>query len=586
MSTVNQVFVTDAFTSMLRTDYIALNDNEKLAKLANYYVDHFGYLPQILTDSDQLIVGRRGTGKTTLMYRALVECMRTWTKTAAGKPRTLGIYIDLSKCSSLFEKENEQFDEFEHVFISEVCDALVQELHRSWPALGGVQDLLARLFGASERRRADATNRVIEELGQIISSGIPRLAVATAPTKVRELRRQTGEVRVDAELQLGPSGPAGKLGTAVLTGGTTEKESERGFTQTSRLTIADVLRKIGALREAAGMGSIYLLLDEFSALNDGLQRRLSTLLKKLMGSHHGVYVKVCAITDNFTLGSAIILQRDMFELSLDLDAFVERSGSLGSAMKGLAELAERIVTQRLQAYAACRPEDLIEHPESEWIELSRSAMGVPRTIGIVLKNAWGRAQSASRRRISRSDIDYGIRSASRSYLNQLLGASRDGVALPRYVSEIWDDLLTRAIEEKGKSDGSASHFMVLARNQERVRFLATYFLIHLIQEGRTTKKESYTRSLYCFDYGICLENNLGFELDKNVIRQQRFAYDFTLEKYDRFFQIDLQESYLICPKCQTVYKEKDMVVGGVKLTFCPKDRKDLEEYKAGGLAQR
>jgi hypothetical protein len=365
-----------------------------------------------------------------------------------------------------------------------------------------------------------------------------------------------------------------------------ESETEKETTHTARLTIADVLRRIGALREAAGIDLIYLLLDEFSALNENLQRRLSTLLKKLMGSHYGVYVKVCAITDNFTLGSSIILQRDMFELSLDLDAFVERSGSLGSAMKGLAELAERIVTQRLHAYAALKAEDVIEHPDAEWVELSRSAMGVPRTIGIVLKNAWGRAQSASRRRISRSDIDYGIRSASKSYLNQLLGASRDGVAIPKYVSEIWDDLLTRAIEEKGKSDNSVSHFMVLARNQTRIRYLSTYFLIHLIQEGRTTKKESYTRSLYCFDYGVCMENNLGFELDKNVIRQQRFAYDSTLDKYERYFNIDHEEKCFVCPKCQTVYKEKDMIVSGVRLTFCPKDRTDLENYNIGGPSHR
>ena len=78
MANYDESRVTEAFLSMLRTDYISLNDTDKLGLLAKYYVDYFSYLPQILSDIDQLIVGRRGTGKTTLLYRALVECMLSW----------------------------------------------------------------------------------------------------------------------------------------------------------------------------------------------------------------------------------------------------------------------------------------------------------------------------------------------------------------------------------------------------------------------------------------------------------------------------------------------------------------------------
>jgi predicted NACHT family NTPase len=84
----------EAFNSMLRTDYISLNDAEKLALLSQYYVDYFGLLPEVLGETDQLIVGRRGTGKTTLLYRALVGCMESWSELHADDavpgPRTLG----------------------------------------------------------------------------------------------------------------------------------------------------------------------------------------------------------------------------------------------------------------------------------------------------------------------------------------------------------------------------------------------------------------------------------------------------------------------------------------------------------------
>jgi hypothetical protein len=295
-----------------------------------------------------------------------------------------------------------------------------------------------------------------------------------------------------------------------------------------------------------------------------------------MGTHNGLFVKICAITDNYTLGSGIILRRDLFELSLDLDAFVERSGALNTAMNGLSTLTEQIVSQRLQAYLGIEPRMLLDSPEQAWIEMGRSAMGVPRTLGIVLKSAWGRARAAQRSKISRRDIEHGIRAASKAYLNQLLGASRDGLAIPKFVSEMWDALITRAVLERSKGGGDASHFMALVKNQERLKWLNMFFVIHLLTEGRTTKKEKLTRNLYCFDYGICLENNLGFAFDKNIIRQQRFAYDEELAEFDKYFQ-DTEEKIHMCPLCKQAYNESELVVAGRRLTFCPNDKSDLQE---------
>src|SRR5437763_701124 len=100
MNKAEEQKISEAFSSMLRADYIALSDIEKLKLLSIYYVDTLGFLDQILSENDQLIVGRRGTGKTTLLYRAFVECMDSWDRsTDNASRRKLGIYIDLSKCS-------------------------------------------------------------------------------------------------------------------------------------------------------------------------------------------------------------------------------------------------------------------------------------------------------------------------------------------------------------------------------------------------------------------------------------------------------------------------------------------------------
>ncbi len=62
-------------------------------------------------------------------------------------------------------------------------------------------------------------------------------------------------------------------------------------------------------------------------------------------------------------------------------------------MGELEVLAEQMVTQRLLAYGTTDLKAVFEEPSDVWKELSRAAMGVPRTLGIVLKQAWNRAMA-------------------------------------------------------------------------------------------------------------------------------------------------------------------------------------------------
>jgi len=568
--------IEDAFNSMLRTDYIPLRDTAKLQRLARYYVDYFGYLRQIVGESDQLIVGRRGTGKTTLLYRALIECVHSWNpqiETRANK-RTLAVYLDLSKCQTLSDTSAKNFNEFEHVFVSELVDSIKDELVRNWPDLGADPNLFQKIFARDEVRRNSDSSAALGKLSSIVLSGVPRSEEEVGPRKYKS--KDTTSNSASQKLGLGADSKGINLASefSELDSTSHEDEIESSRVVKSRLAITDILRVLGELRDACEMSHIVILVDEFSSVTQDLQRRFCTLLRKILGNHSGVYLKVCAITDNYSLGSSIILQRDIFQLSLDLDAYVERSDNLGSAMDGLRELTNTLVTERLREYTSRPINDMFEDPSKAWLELSRSAMGVPRTVGIALKQAFYRCLQSGRSKIRQSDIEYGIKYATKAYLDQFLGAA--GIAIPSYCEDIWAALTDRAIEEKSKVDSTASHFMILPRNEEKLRYLNMFFLVHLITKGRTTKKEKLSRSLYSFDYGVCLENNLDYGTDKNTIRQQRFAYDDSLTEFDKYF-LKTTEKQFQCTSCSTLYKESDLYVAGQLLTFCPKERADLRE---------
>ncbi len=92
-----------------------------------------------------------------------------------------------------------------------------------------------------------------------------------------------------------------------------DNETEIALKSTSRsetkyrLAVIDVLRILQSLRQKANISAIYVFVDEFSSLSSELQGRFTTLLRKMLGTHAGVFIKLCAITYNYSLGSSIIL---------------------------------------------------------------------------------------------------------------------------------------------------------------------------------------------------------------------------------------------------------------------------------------
>jgi hypothetical protein len=79
--------------------------------------------------------------------------------------------------------------------------------------------------------------------------------------------------------------------------------------------------------------------------------------------------------------------------------------ALSAAMGGLERLTENIVTERLKAYGDGTAPRLFDAPDEAWRDLSRTAMGVPRTLGIVLKQAWSRSTSSKRAVVENLDLE-------------------------------------------------------------------------------------------------------------------------------------------------------------------------------------
>ncbi|WNH11287.1 hypothetical protein [Thalassobellus suaedae] len=110
MENRTKIKIKDAFDSILRADYLSIDRIKDLSQLSGYYVDPFNTTSSILQKQDNFISGRRGTGKTTALMKGYFECLKTLQKGKNSEyfysNKILPLYIDLSNCNDLFEKNN------------------------------------------------------------------------------------------------------------------------------------------------------------------------------------------------------------------------------------------------------------------------------------------------------------------------------------------------------------------------------------------------------------------------------------------------------------------------------------------------
>lgn len=543
-----------AFQSILRADYISIDDIHQLANLDDYYVDYFNNLPKVLQDQDSYISGRRGTGKTALLMRCYYECLKTVSTKTSKKSsifkdkKILPLYIDLSQCKDIFEKEDEK--NIEHNFIK----YLVNEL----------KEQLAIIFEQSKMKIFKEDTSKMQEFDFIAR------ALMEGITIKREVAAQELTQKESAKDCLATGISTEKMGVDINFEEGYEKEIVKSISEKKSFNVQELLSALGAIRRSSKIDSIYVFIDEFSDLSDTEQIEFSELLKKLLGSKNNIFFKVGTITDRYNFGEKIIIGRDIFPVFLDLNDFVEKYGGIVTALRRLEDFTTSLVNKRLAIYCPdVSLNTVFDENRNEIIaKITREAMGVPRTIGMILQNALTQAElSCKRTYITTSDINVGIQETKKIYFSQFQGAVKKKI-IPAFYMDMWNSILNRAVTEKNKNKKEqrpSSHFMLDPLRKKYMNIFCENFLVHLLEESRTSKYGG-NYLLYSIDYGICTENNLLFAEEKDEFTAARFIYDNVIAKYDCYFVEEQLKSYQ-CPICKKIYKEEEVAQAKVKRCF-------------------
>lgn len=192
---------------------------------------------------------------------------------------------------------------------------------------------------------------------------------------------------------------------------------------------------------------------------------------------------------------------------------------------------------------------------------------------MILQNAWKQAEVKDYK-IGLTEINYGIRSARKTYQKQYDGALKRNL-IPGYYNDIWNSIIKRANLEKNKHpDRPASHMLIDPNRSKYFNVFKENFLLHLLEEGRSSKYGG-NYDLYSIDYDICQDLNIRYAENKDEYTGIRFIYDDVLSEYDSYFT-DLKLKSYRCPQCKKVYQEDDFPLA-VRIKRCFSDDEKLDE---------
>lgn len=138
----------------------------------------------------------------------------------------------------------------------------------------------------------------------------------------------------------------------------------------------------------------------------------------------------------------------------------ERAKGLNDAFKRISEFTENIIEERLKAYGCEKSIKTLLYSYKQAIELlARASMGVPRTLGIILKESWNQTMARGKEKISLDDLKFGIKTSGDGYYGFFNG--NIGPVIPAFYGQMLKDIVERARAERKVSPGkSASMFMI------------------------------------------------------------------------------------------------------------------------------
>jgi hypothetical protein len=450
--------------------------------LVRTYVET-GVMPQLDNANNQVLFGRRGTGKSHVLQ------VLGFSRERNGQ---LAAYIDIRLLGSAQQAANAD---------------------RPFPVrcINLFKDLLVEIYNELLEAATDPDRDVGDDAIETVEAfgdGVTALARGAGTHEVATRALTDESSSAGARAELGTRGVSVAAGARANTREETEVSTRYTEVFETNLFFADLHRQLDAALEALRT-DLLVLLDEWTALPQDIQPFLAEFLRKSLLPSRRVTVKIASLeyrsTFNVRLANNNVVGMEMggdISATLDLDDYYVYDRNPDQVASSLGELLFRHVTNELPddylAEHGIRDGDqfvrrLFTEPDT-FLELVRASEGVVRDFISIFNTAFFDAK-----RRGRDNIDVkAVREAARKWYETDKAVN---------LSEAQHKVLGRIINEVIGTKKARS-FMIERSHagHPMVQSLFDFRVLHLLSRGYSDKENPGIRyNIYTLDYGTYVD---------------------------------------------------------------------------------
>ena len=539
--------------------------------------------------STTFLIGRKGTGKSTVFLRAQ--------KSLLADGDVLSTYVDIKTVFESAQVEPALAAKLKRVD-GALPDATLNELLLMTSFVRAVvegirDDLRKQLSDSWKKRLKQAFSGSYDELSLGLDDFLESLekpeftnVQGIRTPQIRDRERAETVKGQTARFKLDPTAGPGFEASIGRSDGQ-QSESEQEFTDVLLRTV-DIRKLILGLKELLeplGIRHLFVFLDDFSELPlDAMQTVVDVLVAPLNNwSEELVKFKIAAYPGRIYYG--LLDKGKIDEVSLDLHSIYGQS-SLGEMEEKGTEFTRRLVEKRL-AHFGLSFSQFVEprSAASVWTALFQASLGNPRTLGYILFFVY-ESQLIYGRRISVN----GIREASKRYyedkiepyfsMGKFLHETFEEKSTIFSLKELLERLVGRSRELRAKDAASifrqidgqhpTSHFNTnptfdrLLSTLELNFFLTKYYVM--------SNRDGQRVSVYALNYGLCEKYSITFGRPTGT-REQRLYFVERVFDFNPILQDYIASNQEItCDNCGEMF-DAEMLDALIKFNMlCPECR--------------
>lgn len=519
-------------------------------------------LNQVLAPTTTFLIGRKGTGKSTVFAKAQSELRRD--------KSNMSVYLDVKAIYDLVSASDVQIEKDMSIdldilrahylrkeFLSSVISDVLQELEANARRLSVAEKLLGK-----RRAIIEAVNRLEElrqdvKIGKLSSSEIPVIqSIVTKRKRHSQTKEQTessGGIKVDLKTGVGADVSSKDFEELLSDNETYEEYSDavlRSF------PFAALLSQIKACLSELGLSRLFVFFDDFSEINFVDQRLFVDIILAPLNnsSDEKVKLKIAGYPDRIYYGKIDPSKVDTINLDFSR---LYKDKDIQNTEKRAIDYTSRLLLKRFEAFGA-NFDDYFDGKTSqeEYMRLFfECTFNVPRILGFILNNCYN--DRVTQGQTINPSV---IKLASQKYYEDVLNKYFDH--LSRYALEPFDRKLDRYVQRellktiigeareirrkiaagevggnyfKGLRNPPVSHFSISKELEPFMLSLEFNFLISRYHEMRDKDgNDVYIIAMY---YGLCEAEKIpwgyprGRRDDRSYFVQRCFSFNLPIQEF-------------------------------------------------------